>query len=93
MSKDPRYRNVKALVQSKSVKTLDEIFIKDMHKKSVVAADLKLSTPRWDKKMEDVTQFRISEIVKLSQLFELELIEMLELIANQYAIQQKRKTK
>lgn len=93
MAKDPRYRTVKNQILSKHIKTLDEIFVNDTQKKSVVARDLKISLDRWDKKMDDINRFRMEELTKLAALLEVELIEVLTLVANQYTIQQKRKPK
>lgn len=93
MAKDPRYRTAKHQILSRNIKTLDEIFVNDIQKKSVVARDLKISLDRWDKKMEDITRFRMEELANLAALLELELIEVLTLVANQYTIQQKRRGK
>lgn len=93
MIKDRRYGNVKNQILGKHVKTLEDIFINEVHKKSVVARDLKISLDRFDDKMADISKFRMAELIRLSDLLEVDILEVLVLVANQHRASLKKGTR
>lgn len=82
MSKDPRYKEVKKIIQSGLIQELSEIF---KHiPKSIVAADLGKNTGRTYVFFESPEDLTFKDIYRLTQLIEVDKLVIVNLIEKQY---------
>jgi len=91
MAKDKRYNTVKNLITGGFLKTFIEIF--DIIPKSVVAQDLGFNSVRMNNLMNNVDRFILKDIIKLASLIEVDAMEILKLIYNQYVIDKNKRKK
>lgn len=91
MAKDRRYSTVKNLISGNYIKTFREIF--DTVPKSVVAKDLGFNSERINRLMNEVDRFIVKDLFKLASLIEVDEIEIMKLICNQYTTDKKGKRK
>lgn len=82
MPKDKRYNITKLLIQSGDIKTLAEVF--DVIPPSVVAKDFGTNNTRFSKLTTNPELFRVKEIYRLSDLFEVDPLKMFALVNAQY---------
>lgn len=91
MAKDKRYNTVKNLITGGYIKTFIEIF--DTIPKSVVAQDLGFNSVRMTNLMNNVDRFILKDVIKLADLLEVDAMEVLKLIHDQYVLDNKNKRK
>ena len=91
MAKDKRYNTVKNLISGGYIKTFTEIF--DTIPNSVVAQDLGFNSVRMTNLMNNVDRFILKDVIKLADLLEVDAMEILKLIYDQYVIDNKNKRK
>ena len=81
MVKDPRYSNVKILIDSGQLSELRQIFISIP--KSTVAQDLGTNYKRLARLIDEVTQFKVDDLVRLAFLFEVDKLAIFKLVSQQ----------
>jgi hypothetical protein len=82
MKKDGRYKNIKPLFINRTIQRFSDIWI--AIRKSVVAGDLGMNNNRFTELIDHPGEFKIREILKLSWLFDLTLIQTTGLIEQDY---------
>lgn len=91
MVKDKRYSTVKNLILGGYIKNFRDIF--DVVPKSVVVKDLKTNNQRFTRMMDNVGLFYTRELFKIAELIEVDEIEIMKLVCNQYVNDRKVKKK
>jgi hypothetical protein len=91
MAKDRRYNTVKNLILGGYIKTFSEIF--DTIPKSVVAHDLGFNYVRMNNLIRDVERIIIKDLFKLASLIEIDEMDIMRLVYNQYSFDKKNKRK
>lgn len=91
MAKDRRYNTVKNLITGGYIKTFIEIF--DTLPKSVVAQDLGFNNVRMTNLLNNVDRFIMKDVFKLAALIEVDAMDLIRLIYNQYVLDNKNKRK
>lgn len=80
--KDPRYEVVRVLLQKKKITTFQDIF---KHiPRTVVALDLHTNNNRMKKLITYPGKLKLEDILKMADLFKIDLKKMLALILNNY---------
>ena len=75
--KDPRYKAIKSLIETGSIKTLAEVFT--IIPLSLVRNDLKINYNTLRKKVDRTELITIKDIMSLASLFEVEPMEVYKL--------------
>ncbi|SRR5258708_32033591 len=83
MEKDGRYENIKPLFISKTIRRYSDIF-KVAIRKTAVAKDLKMNNNRFTDLINSPGEFKIRELTKQGDLFDLTHTEIIELIQPDY---------
>lgn len=93
MSKDPRYRAVKALMEKDEVKGLKDIFT--ILPISVLKVDMKVNYNTLRRKIDDSSLLTVRDIMSIAKLFEVEEVKILQLsmVDLNAKIKRKRSTK
>jgi hypothetical protein len=91
MAKDRRYNTVKNLIVGGYIKNFIEIF--DTLPKSVVANDLGFNNVRMTNLINNVDRFMMKDLLKLASLIEVDGMEIIRLVYNQYVLDNKNKRK
>jgi hypothetical protein len=91
MAKDRRYNTVKNLIVGGYIKNFIEIF--DTLPKSVVAHDLGFNNVRMTNLINNVDRFMMKDLLKLASLIEVDGMEIIRLVYNQYVLDNKKRKK
>jgi len=91
MVKDKLYTTVGHLITDGRIKNFREIF--DVLPKSVLAADLGINNTRFEKMRNNLPLFRLKDLFRIAELFEVGENELLTLVYNQYIIDKEAKKK
>jgi hypothetical protein len=91
MERDKRYRITKNLILGGHVKMFREIF--DSVPKTRVAKDMGTNYVRLNKLIDYLPGFTLKDFITISELLDVELKVVLDLVANQYAVDKKVKRK
>ena len=75
--KDPRYIHVKALIETKSLKGLQEIF--SIVPRTVVKADMNINYNTLRKKLTDGRLFTAGDMISMAHLFNVDPVEIFRL--------------
>lgn len=78
MAKDKRYSTLKVMLDTGNLKSFSEVF--DIIPKSVVASDLGINYTRFLVKLENLEDFTLREILKLSLQMEVEALAIITLL-------------
>jgi hypothetical protein len=93
MTKDPRYKNVKDLIQSGHIKTITGIFETEAISKVVVYKDLGIHNVRFNELLSHVNEFKLDDLFRLAELLEIDEWKILELAYNQWGQYKKARRK
>ena len=85
MKSNGKYEKIKPLLESKTIKKYSDIF-KVAITKTIVARDLKININRFTKLIATPANFKMHKIIRQSELFDLPLDQMIELIEKEYPI-------
>ena len=89
---DPRYGTIKVLMEAGHIKTIRDIFI--FIPKSIVYKDLGANFNRFDKAIIDPSLFKLGELLKLAEMFNIDERKFIEMAYDQsLMVKQKRKNK
>jgi hypothetical protein len=91
MERDKRYRITKNLILSGHLKEFREIF--DSVPKTRVAKDMGTNYVRLNKLIDYLPGFTLKDFITISELIDVDLKIILDLVANQYAADKKSKRK
>lgn len=91
MAKDKRYNTVKNLITAGYIQSFSEIL--DTVPKTVVAHDLGMHHQTFDKLIKCPERFIFKDAFRIASLIEVEELQIINLIYNQYTIDKKRKRK
>ncbi|HMH21395.1 MAG TPA: hypothetical protein VK563_06455 [Puia sp.] len=91
MGKDKRYTNVGYLIRDGRIKSFGEIF--DVLPKTILAGDLWMNNTRFEKLRNNIPLFRLKDLYRMAELFEVEETEILTLVHNQYVLHKESKKK
>src|SRR4051812_32978304 len=93
MERDPRYNTVKIMIEGGHVTDFRQIFDKGYIPRTTVATDMGTNYKRLVRLIDDVTQFKVSNIVMLAGFFKVDTHILFNLIANQIGNDKKFKKK
>jgi hypothetical protein len=93
MERDVRYNNIHDLILKGSIKSLREVFTRELIKRSKVAKDLGLNPVRFTRNLEKPEKFILKDLYTLAALIGVENMVLLEMIDNDYKETLKAKTK
>lgn len=89
MAKDSKYSLVKKYIESGALKTFSEIFA--TLNISTLISDTGINHSRLTSKIKDPQKFSVKDIIKFSELIEIDSRKVFDLIANELAVQQQKK--
>lgn len=81
MAKDKRYKTVKHLIESGHITEFREIF--DTIPKTIVATDLGTNYKRLLRLVENVDQFKVSDLYSLADMFDVDRLAIMKLVVKQ----------
>jgi hypothetical protein len=87
--KDPRYRAIKSLIESKSISTLKDIFT--VVPLTVVKKDLKVNYDTLRRKIQNPEMLTLRNVIGIAALFEVDPVELFRIVSNE--INSKNKSK
>jgi len=93
MERDPRYNTVKIMIEGGHVTEFRQIFDKEYIPKTTVATDMGTNYKRLVRLIDDVTQFKVGDIVTVAGFFDVDTRVLFNLIANQIGSDKKPKKK
>ncbi len=70
MTKDPRYKTLKVMIETGNIPSLEEIF--NIVPKTVVAADLGINYTRFLARVSKPAEFTLDELIRLAKLIEVD---------------------
>jgi plasmid maintenance system antidote protein VapI len=91
MEKDIRYESVKVLIETGRIQEFQQIF--NYLPKSILAHDLGTNNNRMTRLINNVDQFTLEELFRISHLLGVKYKTILNIVHNQYFEEQKRKKK
>jgi len=83
MIRDPRYGAVKALIESGHIKSIQDIF--QFIPKTTIYRELGINFNRFVRAIVDPSIFRMGELVKLAEIFEVDPKRMIDMAYEQSA--------
>jgi hypothetical protein len=89
MEKDVRYSTIKKLIQTGDIKTLTEIFDKEIITKTKVRKDLGIHNQRFNKLLEHPNKFLLDDLFRFAELIDLDEKSVVDLAINQWQQQKK----
>ena len=81
MVKDPRYKTVKILIEGGHLSEFRQIF--ENIPKTTVAQDMGTNYKRLVRLAEEVTQFKVEDLVTLATFFDVDKMAMFKLVSQQ----------
>jgi len=81
MEKDGRYKKIKPLFRARVVQSFSEIFLTEIIPKTLLAGDLKKNNDQITKLIKTPGGFKIKDVIRIRELFELMSDELIELFA------------
>ncbi len=91
MERDPRYKTIAKLIETRQVENFREIF--DTLPKTVVKAAMGMHHNTFSKLLKNPENFTIKEMVRLASLFGVGDMAVIDLIYKQYLIDKSSKRK
>jgi len=79
--KDPRYRAIKSLIESKSISTLKDIFT--VVPLTVVKKDLKVNYDTLRRKIQNPEMLTLRNVIGIAALFEVDPVELFRIVSNE----------
>lgn len=89
MVEDKRYSTIKVLIEAGHIKSIQDIFI--FIPKTVVYKDLGANFNRFDRAIIDPSLFKLRELLKLAEMFDVDAKRIIEMAYVQALEEQKRK--
>jgi len=80
---DPRYKYIRANVESGRISLFTDIF--EVIPRSVVARDLGINNVRFNTNLKDATIFSVKDFYRLAKFCDIDEMVMMQLVYNQYA--------
>ena len=84
MRKDIRYSTLKRLIQTGDIKTLADIFDKEIITKTQVRKDLGIHNQRFNKLLSHPNKFMLDDLIRFAELIELDAKSVVDLALNQW---------
>jgi hypothetical protein len=89
MTKDPRYKTLKIMVETGNIKAFEEMF--NVVPKTVVAADLGINYGRFLDKLNNLQDFSLKELFKLADFIEVDNKAVVNIVLNDVERKKRRK--
>lgn len=84
MANDPRYSTIRDLILKGYLKSLQEIFEKELISRSKVARDLGLNPTRFSNNLLHPERFTLKDLYNLAELVDVDGIQILQLVDADY---------
>lgn len=81
MVKDPRYKTVKILIEGGHLSEFRQIF--ESIPKTIVAQDMGTNYKRLVRLADEVTQFKVDDLVTLAAFFDVDMMAIFKLVSQQ----------
>lgn len=89
MTKDPRYKTLKIMIETGNIKAFEEMF--NVVPKTVVATDLGINYGRFLDKLNSLQDFSLKELFKLADLIEVDNKAVVNIVLNDVERKKRRK--
>jgi len=93
MANDTRYSTIRDLILKGYIKSLREVFEKELISRSKVARDLGLNPARFSRNLLHPERFVLKDLYALAELIEIEGIQVIQLVDVDYLKDKKGKKK
>lgn len=89
--KDPRYKAIKSLIESKSINSLKDIFT--VIPLTVVKKDLKVNYDTLRRKVQNPDMLTLKNVMGMAALFDVDPVELFRIVSNDIAAKNKSRKK